>query len=1046
MTSDRNATHIKRRGQSAMEYLITYGWAILLVAIIVSLLYLYVVVPHIIVPSSCSFVSGAYCNDIVLGSNAITHATKIGLFLTNTQPYPIANPVLYANINGANTTQYLCKPSFIFPGGTIICIANITQTTTLGQFLAGTLYLKALYCGFSAKPASSLNCTTTAPTEIYTGKFNAHAEPLVSTTSSITLTAKNTTNPGNPANNAKDPLYATVKLLGYPLHGATVNFTAYYSNGTSATPPYSISPAITTTGTAGVADSAIWGDVTGNVTVEASYAGYNATVPVRFIPTVHVTLNVSDVKPYLSNSALPIINIAGTNYNYTQLQKSFVWGCGSSHSYAFVKIPYNSSGTRSVFKSVTIDGLTYTSTTGTVNVTCTNQTILTSYFVQYYFNEIANASTSGTVFPGDEWENASTSILISETPNTGFFFKNWTCSGSGCYAGTATSTTVVLNDPITEQANFYSSSTSTTSTTSTTTSSTSTSTSTTSTSTSTTSTTTSTTSTTTSSTSTTTSTTSTTTSTTTSSTTSSTTSTSIPYCNAGYTAGGSNLITGSSSTCAGTTAGVAYLVCGAGVSESISTLNWTPESEGGGTCQYCSTNIGDVTASSCSLTPQSTSAENGVLGAESVPTNYPASVLFRANASIGNGVVGNYTPTFTTSSAYGLIIVVYTGSTTETTTNNYLLNGTYNNGLLLLQYYNNYLLTTGGSVACSQNQDNSSYTSIFGVNMADEVAYVTCSNVPSGTYTAPTWRYQDGASYSIAVYGFSASTSTSTSTTTTQTTTSTSISSSCSLYGNSKVLLANGTYVVASQLKPGTAIMSYNPASNATQPSIISSILKGHALNRYTFSNNLTVDSQETMLINGRWMLAGSSKVGDMIYDPLTKHNVPITSINISYNGGTIYDIYDQPINNFITYGGYVVDGVTSTGGDSCSVVGYDTIALANGSYAPASEIKVGQSLMSYNLKNKSAAPTVVTGVKSFNVTQIYIINNNLTIDASETLLVNGNFSTAANLKIGDYLFNPLSGQNVKVASLNIVNSSSRVYDINTAPIDAYIANGYMIT
>ncbi|MEM3827339.1 MAG: hypothetical protein QXR58_01940, partial [Candidatus Micrarchaeaceae archaeon] len=56
-------------GQSAMEYLITYGWAVLLIAIIASLLYLYLAVPHIIVSSTCSFVSGAYCNDLVVGAN-----------------------------------------------------------------------------------------------------------------------------------------------------------------------------------------------------------------------------------------------------------------------------------------------------------------------------------------------------------------------------------------------------------------------------------------------------------------------------------------------------------------------------------------------------------------------------------------------------------------------------------------------------------------------------------------------------------------------------------------------------------------------------------------------------------------------------------------------------------------------------------------------------------------------------------------------------------------------------------------------------------------
>ena len=290
----------------------------------------------------------------------------------------------------------------------------------------------------------------------------------------------------------------------------------------------------------------------------------------------------------------------------------------------------------------------------------------------------------------------------------------------------------------------------------------------------------------------------------------------------------------------------------------------------------------------------------------------------------------------------------------------------------------------------------------------------------------------------------------STTTTTTTSTITTSFSStvviSCSVYGNTKVLLANGTYIKAAQLEPGMAVMSYNPVANSSQPSVISGIFKGHALNRYIFNNNLTVDSEETMLINGTWMLAGNSKVGDTAYDPLIKRNMTITSINITYNGGTVYDIYDQPINNFITYGGYVVDGITSSTKSGCSVVGSDVAMLANGSYVPVSKIKVGESLMSYDLKSQRAAPTVVTGIQSFNVTQLYMINNNLTVDAAETLLVNGNFSTAANLKIGDLLFNPISGKNITVKELDIINTTSRVYDIDAAPIDAYVVNGYLIT
>jgi len=71
-----------RKGQSATEYLITYGWAILLAAISVSILYFFILVPSAIAPNTCSFAYGAYCQDMILGSNSIS--SKIALFLTNT--------------------------------------------------------------------------------------------------------------------------------------------------------------------------------------------------------------------------------------------------------------------------------------------------------------------------------------------------------------------------------------------------------------------------------------------------------------------------------------------------------------------------------------------------------------------------------------------------------------------------------------------------------------------------------------------------------------------------------------------------------------------------------------------------------------------------------------------------------------------------------------------------------------------------------------------------------------------------------------------------
>ncbi|MCL4387952.1 hypothetical protein M1567_02250, partial [Candidatus Marsarchaeota archaeon] len=121
MKMEMDFSYYKTKAQSALEYLITYGWAILIIAVAISLLYLYIAVPKVIVPSTCNFVTGAVCQDMIFGTNTTTHATVIGFFITNPRKYPIYGPEIYASVNGRNTTAAQCKPSFVLAGGSVIC-------------------------------------------------------------------------------------------------------------------------------------------------------------------------------------------------------------------------------------------------------------------------------------------------------------------------------------------------------------------------------------------------------------------------------------------------------------------------------------------------------------------------------------------------------------------------------------------------------------------------------------------------------------------------------------------------------------------------------------------------------------------------------------------------------------------------------------------------------------------------------------------------------------------------------------------------------------
>ncbi|MEM0086703.1 MAG: hypothetical protein QXU16_00305, partial [Candidatus Micrarchaeaceae archaeon] len=133
------------KGQSTIEYMLTYSWALIIIAIIVSILVLLIYVPSIIAPPVCSFVSGAYCQDMVFGSNSVS--SSVALFLTNTQSYPVIDPSITINVSSIGQLQGTCKPNLVAAGGAIICNVTVPQRAiAYGTLESGKLYLSAVPC------------------------------------------------------------------------------------------------------------------------------------------------------------------------------------------------------------------------------------------------------------------------------------------------------------------------------------------------------------------------------------------------------------------------------------------------------------------------------------------------------------------------------------------------------------------------------------------------------------------------------------------------------------------------------------------------------------------------------------------------------------------------------------------------------------------------------------------------------------------------------------------------------------------------------------
>ena len=108
------ATARRLRGQSAMEYLMTYGWAILVIIIVIAVLfYIGVLNPRNVTPTSCTFPPGISCASFKLTTSgalflSIGQATGKRIMLTNISCTQASSPrdwQALPNINMTNGEQ-----------------------------------------------------------------------------------------------------------------------------------------------------------------------------------------------------------------------------------------------------------------------------------------------------------------------------------------------------------------------------------------------------------------------------------------------------------------------------------------------------------------------------------------------------------------------------------------------------------------------------------------------------------------------------------------------------------------------------------------------------------------------------------------------------------------------------------------------------------------------------------------------------------------------------------------------------------------------------
>ena len=291
-----------RKAQSAMELLTTYGSALIIIAIITIFFFLYFSGAQAVTPNSCTMTYGANCNDFIVGkSNSIT---AVLMFFSSTLNYPVANPVLYANVSG---TQFkgLCEPSYILPGGAIICNATMPGSISQMTSYSGSLELVDSLCA----NGNALTCTT--PVQHYSGTFSGHPTSITANEPTVLLSLSQATLP-RVNNSIITKIMVNAKLKGYNIPGATIPIT-------TNSPVTILNPTIGTTDANGNSTYYMISNhgLSGNVLVTATFTSATSNIVVQFSSTITASSSTSSTSSTTSStSSTSSSTTSSILYNY----------------------------------------------------------------------------------------------------------------------------------------------------------------------------------------------------------------------------------------------------------------------------------------------------------------------------------------------------------------------------------------------------------------------------------------------------------------------------------------------------------------------------------------------------------------------------------------------------------------------------------------------------------------------------------------------------------------------------------------------------------
>ncbi len=183
----------------------------------------------------------------------------------------------------------------------------------------------------------------------------------------------------------------------------------------------------------------------------------NETATFKPFNPVYVTFNSESNPTMQDTGSATILDVAGILFTLSNFPKTIIFAHNSIITYKFESPIAGASSTQYVFNYIapdsgcTTDGLTQQSGSFTASSNCIANA---NYTTQYYLTTSSYPSSEGTASPSSEWVNYENTVALSATPDSGYVFTGWQCTGNGCYNGNNAIDTLTIDNPITETATF----------------------------------------------------------------------------------------------------------------------------------------------------------------------------------------------------------------------------------------------------------------------------------------------------------------------------------------------------------------------------------------------------------------------------------------------------------------------------------------------------------------------------------------------------------------------------------------------------------------